>query len=55
MRLISTSTYALHKSEDPEVVASPEYAILSHRWVGPEVTFEMLNSVEWRASNIDKP
>ena len=55
MRLISTSTYALHKSGDPEVVASPEYAILSHRWVGVEVTFDMLNSADWRASNLDTP
>ena len=55
MRLISTSTCELHKSEDLEVVASPEYAILSHRWVGPEVTFEMLNSADWRASNLDTP
>ncbi|KAL8963788.1 MAG: hypothetical protein Q9183_004957 [Haloplaca sp. 2 TL-2023] len=53
MRLINTSTFALHKSE--ELGGPLEYAILSHRWVGAEVTFQDLDSAQWRASNIDKP
>ena len=55
MRLINTSTYALYKSEDDEVRGSPNYAILSHRWEREEVTFEMLNSADWRASNLNTP
>ncbi|KAL8752250.1 MAG: hypothetical protein Q9184_005794 [Pyrenodesmia sp. 2 TL-2023] len=46
-RLINTSTYALHKN-----VANPKYAILSHRWREPEVTFQQLDSTEWRTTNI---
>ncbi|KAI4121737.1 MAG: hypothetical protein LQ338_006193 [Usnochroma carphineum] len=46
-RLINTLTYALHKN-----VPSPEYAILSHKWVEPEVTFQQLDSTEWRTINL---
>lgn len=57
MRLINTSTYALPKIEE---LASPldeplNYAILSHKWVGAEVTFQMLDSADWRASNLHGP
>ncbi|KAI4186290.1 MAG: hypothetical protein LQ346_005716 [Caloplaca aetnensis] len=47
-RLINTLTYALHEN-----VRSPEYAILSHRWVGSEVTFQQLDSTEWRTINLE--
>ncbi|KAL9632123.1 MAG: hypothetical protein Q9204_003920, partial [Flavoplaca sp. TL-2023a] len=53
MRLINTSTYALHKSE--ELSGPLAYAILSHKWVGKEVTMQELDSVQWRASNLDQP
>ncbi|KAL8934367.1 MAG: hypothetical protein Q9216_005947 [Gyalolechia sp. 2 TL-2023] len=55
MRLINTSTYALHQSNEQEVFTSPEYAILSHRWTGSEVTFQMLSSADWRAANLHGP
>lgn len=47
-RLINTRTYELHKN-----VLSPEYAILSHKWVEPEVTFQQLDSTEWRTINLE--
>ncbi|KAI4152178.1 MAG: hypothetical protein L6R39_001876 [Caloplaca ligustica] len=46
--LINTLTYALHKN-----VKSPEYAILSHKWVEPEITFQQLDSTEWRTINLE--
>ncbi|KAL8641272.1 MAG: hypothetical protein Q9228_001891 [Teloschistes exilis] len=52
MRLIDTKTYALHDSDG---LADPEYAILSHRWVGAEVTFQQLDSATWRAANLHSP
>ncbi|KAL8689838.1 MAG: hypothetical protein Q9218_004583 [Villophora microphyllina] len=52
MRLINTKTYELHDSEGLD---SPEYAILSHKWVGVEVTFQMLDSANWRATNLHSP
>ena len=52
MRLINTSTYILH---DVQELGRPQYAILSHRWEGAEVTFRMLDSAKWRASNLHNP
>ena len=46
-RLINTRTYELKKN-----VPNPEYAILSHRWVEPEVIFQQLESTEWRTINL---
>jgi hypothetical protein len=41
MRLLNTTTFELHTRED-EFFKSQGYAILSHRWVGAEVTFKTL-------------
>lgn len=42
MRCLNTSTYELTNDDDPEFRADPRYAILSHRWVGPEISFQTL-------------
>jgi hypothetical protein len=49
MRLLNTTTIELHARE-PEFFKRQGYAILSHRWVGAEVTFETLpqHITEWR-------
>lgn len=41
MRLLSTSTLTLHEFFDNSI---PNYAILSHRWEGEEVTFQDLET-----------
>ena len=41
MRLLNTSTFELH-SREQEFFKSQGYAILSHRWVGAEITFDTL-------------
>ena len=65
-RLINTTSYALHKDGDfytekpgekpgeikKVYVTSPKYAILSHRWGKDEVTFQQLDSTQWRTSNL---
>lgn len=45
MRLLHTTKYALHKSDD---VGDPEYAILSHRWEpnNGEMTFSRYNAAD---------
>ncbi|KAL8978819.1 MAG: hypothetical protein Q9205_005692 [Flavoplaca limonia] len=45
--LINSRTYALEKE-----VHNPEYAILSHKWIEPEVKFHQLESTEWRTINL---
>lgn len=54
MHLINTLIY---KSEDLATLATPNSkdAILSYSWVGSEVTFEVLGSSNWRASNLKSP
>ncbi|ROW14930.1 hypothetical protein VPNG_03344 [Cytospora leucostoma] len=42
MRLLDTSTFELRSGEQPSF-KEKGYAILSHRWVGLEVTFEQLS------------
>jgi hypothetical protein len=41
MRVLNTTTFELH-SREQEFFKSQGYAILSHRWVGAEITFETL-------------
>lgn len=41
MRLLNTSTLALEESYGSAI---PEYAILSHRWLDDEVSFQDLQS-----------
>jgi hypothetical protein len=41
MRVLNTTTFELH-SREQEFFKSEGYAILSHRWVGAEVTFDTL-------------
>ena len=52
MRLLNTSTYEL--SEDAPA-PSAGYAILSHRWDGPEITFQTLSPADLRNRNKDTP
>ncbi|KAH7068507.1 heterokaryon incompatibility protein-domain-containing protein [Paraphoma chrysanthemicola] len=42
MRLLDTTTFELH-SREQEYFKSEGYAILSHRWVGAEITFEQIS------------
>ena len=51
MRLLNTSTYELHDYGE----AVPEYAILSHRWQPPEISFESLNAAELRDPSRQTP
>ena len=55
MRLLSTSTYELHDSGEDVVIASPEYAILSHRWQQPEISFQTLNPAELHDTSHQTP
>jgi hypothetical protein len=41
MRVLNTTTFELH-SREQEFFKSQGYAILSHRWVGAEITFDTL-------------
>ena len=41
MRLLDTATFELH-SREQEFFKSEGYAILSHRWVGAEITFDQI-------------
>ena len=51
MRLLNTSTYELRDCGE----AVPEYAILSHRWQSPEISFQTLNPAELRDSSRKTP
>jgi Heterokaryon incompatibility protein (HET) len=53
MRLLNTSTYSLHDSEDEVVMANPDYAVVSHRWEpgNNEITFQRFNPTDLRSSN----
>lgn len=44
MRLLNTKTYQFHDTEDPVVLSSPEYAVLSHRWQAPEIKLQTFNA-----------
>jgi hypothetical protein len=48
MRLLNTTTFELY-SAAPEYFKSQGYAILSHRWVGAEITFKQ---IEGHASDL---
>ena len=51
MRLLNTSTYELHDCGE----VAPEYAILSHRWQPPEISFQTLNPAELKDSGRKTP
>lgn len=56
MRLLNTSTYKFRDSQDPVVLANPQYAILSHRWQHPETTLQSFSADELRDTvNFDSP
>lgn len=55
MRLLNTKTYEFHDSEDPTVLASPEYAVLSHRWQAPEVTLQTFNADDLHNTALQTP
>lgn len=46
MRLLNTTTFEPH-SREQEFYKSQGYAILSHRWVGAEITFDQISG--WSA------
>jgi hypothetical protein len=51
MRLLDTTTFELH-SREQEYFKSQGYSILSHRWVGEEITFDQISgcSAELRSA-----
>ena len=55
MRLLNTSTYELHDDAEPALVANPDYAILSHRWQMPEISFQAFKAADVRDSSIVTP
>ncbi|KAI9053217.1 hypothetical protein LZ554_002184 [Drepanopeziza brunnea f. sp. 'monogermtubi'] len=46
MRFIDTETYQLITDDEPKFRDDPSYAILSHRWIGTEITFKTLSPAE---------
>jgi hypothetical protein len=51
MRLLDTTTFELH-SAAPEYFKSQGYAILSHRWVGAEITFRQIEGYSHNLRNM---
>jgi hypothetical protein len=51
MRLLDTTTFELH-SAAPEDFKAQGYAILSHRWVGEEITFRQIERYSHELRNV---
>lgn len=55
MRFLNTLTYEIISDDDPEFRADPSYATLSHRWVGPEITFQTLRPADLMNRSLETP
>ncbi|KAK5175266.1 uncharacterized protein LTR77_000403 [Saxophila tyrrhenica] len=51
VRLLNTKTYQLFKSDHPEVIKDPRYAILSHRWLPGEIRLQDLDPTVFLDTN----
>lgn len=55
MRFLNTSTYEITTDDDPQFRNDPRYAILSHRWVGQEITLQTLRPADLLDLNLNTP
>jgi hypothetical protein len=55
MRLLNTKSYEFHDSQDPIVLASPQYAVLSHRWQTPKITLQTFKTDDLHNANTQTP
>ncbi|EXJ92796.1 hypothetical protein A1O3_01349 [Capronia epimyces CBS 606.96] len=54
-RLLHTKTYRLHFDDDPEYKKDPRYAILSHRWLSKEITFDKIEHARLEDNDVESP
>lgn len=55
MRFLNTVTFEIISDDDLDYRADPRYAILSHRWVGAEITFQTLRPADLMDLSLDTP